>query len=281
MTNEGPVLVTGASTSIGRAITEDLVARGTPVFAGVRTLTDAPDHELVTPVRLDVTSEEDIRSAAGQVAAAVGKNGLRGLVNNAGIGRGGAIEFLDLDDLRNQLEVNLVGQIAVTQAFLPLLRANGRGRIVFMGSMASRAGMPFMAPYVASKHAIRGVAESLRRELAPWGIKVSTLMPGTIATPIWDKAAAEADHVRESVPAEGLELYGSAFDDVDRALAQAARTGVPATRVARAARKALFDRRPKTEYTIGPDARAYTVASALLPKSAVDAIVRQQLKSAR
>lgn len=272
------MLVTGASTGIGRAIVEDLVAQGTPVFAGVRTLADAPPHDLVTPVRLDVTSADDISAAATLIEERAGKAGLRGLVNNAGIGVGGAIEFLDLDELRRQLEVNLIGQLAVTQACIPLLRSHGHGRIVFLGSVASRVGIPFMSPYVASKHAIVGVAESLRRELAPWGIAVSTLLPGAIATAIWDKVEASSEQLRASMPPEALQLYGDTFDAMDHFLTASGKAGIPPAKVAEVAHKALFARRPRAEYVVGSDARGLFTLSALLPSRTVDSLMARQLR---
>lgn len=274
----GAVLVTGASTGIGRAIVEHLATRDVPVFAGVRRLEDAPDHRNVTPVRLDVTSPDDIASAADTVAKA---GSLHGLVNNAGIGKGGAVETLDLDDLREQLEVNVVGQVAVTQAFLPLLRANGGGRIVFTGSISSKVGMPYMSPYVASKHAILGLAESLRREVARWNIQVTTLLPGTIDTPIWHKATSETERMRTGMSTEHAELYGEALEKFGRVLADAPSGGIPPERVAQATYKALFARRPKAEYLVGPDARVLTVLSTLLPHRVVDALVARQLDAAQ
>jgi NAD(P)-dependent dehydrogenase (short-subunit alcohol dehydrogenase family) len=274
----GAVLVTGASTGIGRAVVEHLAARDVPVFAGVRRLEDAPEHANVTPLRLDVTSAEDITSAVD----AVGRAGsLHGLVNNAGIGKGGALEAMDLDDLREQLEVNVVGQVAVTQGFLPLLRANGGGRVVFTGSISSKVGMPYMAPYVASKHAILGLAESLRREVARWNIQVTTLLPGTIDTPIWQKATSETDQMRTQLSMEHAELYGEVLEKFGRVLAAAPSGGVAPERVARATYKALFARRPKAEYLVGPDARILTTLSAVLPHRVVDALVARQLDAAK
>lgn len=270
--------MTGASTGIGRAVVEHLAARDVPVFAGVRRLPDAPERANVTPLRLDVTSADDIAAAVAAVGAS---SGLRGLVNNAGIGKGGAVETLDLADLREQLEVNVVGQVAVTQAFLPLLRRAGGGRVVFTGSISSKVGMPFMGPYVASKHAILGLAESLRREVAGWDIQVVTVLPGNIDTPIWAKASTESGRTRAQMSAEHLALYGAEHEKFGKALAAAAGASIPPERVARATYKALFARRPRAEYLVGADAHILTTLSALLPHRVVDALVARQLDAAK
>src|SRR5262245_46870180 len=151
MSSPDAVLVTGASTGIGKAIVERLAADGHRVFAAVRDLSAVDDHPLVTAVRLDVTSEAEAHAAASTVRAALGESRLRGIVNNAGIVVAGPLEFLELDDVRRQLEVNVIGQLAVTQAFLPVLREQGVAdpRLVFMGSIASRVAFPFLGPYAA------------------------------------------------------------------------------------------------------------------------------------
>src|ERR671924_841119 len=173
----GAVVVTGASTGIGRATALLLDGRGYRVFAGVRKEADADElrrrgSDPLTPVTLDVTEADQIESARERVAEAVGKGGLVGLVNNAGVGGGGPIEFMPLDELRGTLEVNLIGQVAVTQAFIPLIR-KARGTIVFIASIGGRVASPFMSPYNTSKFAVEAVGESLRHELRPWEIDVA------------------------------------------------------------------------------------------------------------
>ncbi len=183
------VLVTGASTGIGRATGLYLQARGFRVFASVRRETDAADLSGATPVLLDVENAESIRAAADAVGAALEDGALQGLVNNAGIAVSGPLEFLEMSDLRHQFEVNLFGQVAVTRAFLPLLRRAKNGRIVNMSSISGRITAPLLGPYSMSKFALEAFSDALRRELSPFGLSVSVVEPGAIKTPIWDKAS--------------------------------------------------------------------------------------------
>ncbi len=177
------VLITGASTGIGEACALWLQDRGYRVFAGVRKSTDAEALQQkskghLTPVLLDVADEASIREAVQFVLTQEPK--LEGLVNNAGIAVAGPLEFVPLQELRRVLEVNVVGQVAVTQAFLPLLR-EARGRVVLMSSISGRVAAPLMGPYAASKFALEAIGDALRRELAPWGIEVSIIEPGNLA----------------------------------------------------------------------------------------------------
>src|SRR5215475_8847089 len=191
-TSAPAVVITGASTGIGAACARFLADRGFQVFAGVRNrqageaLTTGRTARL-TPIYLDVTEERSIQEAAELITRRVGDVGLAGLVNNAGIAIGSPLEVIPIDLLRRQFEVNVFGQIAVTQAFLPLLR-KGHGRIVNMGSIAGRATIPLMGPYSASKFALEALTNALRLELQPWGIPVSVIEPGATATPIWEKS---------------------------------------------------------------------------------------------
>jgi NAD(P)-dependent dehydrogenase (short-subunit alcohol dehydrogenase family) len=239
-------LVTGASSGIGQACAVNLVRAGWRVLAGVRRAGDAPEG--TEEVLLDVTLPEQIRAAAGLV------DQLDGLVNNAGIAIAAPVEFLPPDELRHQLEVNLVGQVAVTQAFLPALR-RAKGRIVFMGSIAGRSALPFLSPYAASKHALEALADSLRLELRPFGIRVSIVEPGTIKTAIWARSAQRADELIAASDGEVGELYGeriAAFREI--ALKRGA-AGAPAQKVAKVVLEALTAERPHTRYLIGRDAR--------------------------
>jgi len=277
MTPSDAVLVTGASTGIGRAMVENFVANDVRVFAAVRDLSTIDEHPLVTPVRLDVTSSQQALEAAETVRASLGDTTLRGIANNAGIAVGGPLEFVELDEFRRQLEVNVIGQLAVTQAFLPLLREHGKGRIVFTSSIGGRVAAPFIGPYAASKHALNGMAESLRRELKPWGIGVSVLAPATVATPIWDKAGDDIDDIVDKLPPRAVELYGHVFESM-RSLSKDARTsGIPASKVAAAAHHAIFARRAKAEYLVGAEAKTIATASNLLPYRTFDKAVLRQI----
>ena len=206
------IVITGASTGIGRATVLHLDRLGYRVFAGVRREADADalrneSSDRLTPVFLDVTNIGSIEAAAKTVSAEVGERGLAGLVNNAGVSLGGPLEFVPLDELRRQLEVNTIGPIAVTQHFLPLVR-QGRGRIVFVSSINGRISAPTHGPYSASKFALEALADALRMELTPSGIHVSVIEPGAIKASIWEKMGRYGDAVLARMPEGGKRLYG-------------------------------------------------------------------------
>jgi len=249
------VLVTGASSGIGEACALRLSRAGWRVLAGVRTGADGErlreqGGELVEPVTLDVTDAGQVAAAA----AAFGDGVLNGLVNNAGIAVSMPLEFLPLEELRRQFEVNVVGQVAVTQAFLPHLR-RGRGRIVNVGSIAGRSALPFLGAYAASKHALEAVTDALRIELHPFGIEVAIVEPGTIATPIWRKGGETFQRLLAGLPADVTTLYGERMAAFRDAAAAAGRRGEPADEVAKVVEHALTARRPRTRYLVGRDAR--------------------------
>ena len=202
------------------------------------------------PVLLDVTDAKGIAAAVERLADAR----VAGLVNNAGVAVAMPIEFLPLDELRRQLEVNLVGQVAVTQAFVPHLR-RARGRIVNVGSIAGRSALPFLGAYAASKHALEAVTDTLRVELRPFGIEVAIVEPGTIATPIWTKGAETFQRILAGLPEAVTDLYGERMAAFREAAAAAGRRGEQPEAVARVVEHALTARRPKTRYLVGRDAR--------------------------
>ena len=239
-------IVTGASSGIGQACAVRLARAGWRVLAGVRREGDAPEgtEELL----LDVTDAEQIRDAAARV------DELNGLVNNAGIALGSPLELVPVDQLRHQLEVNLVGQVAVTQALLPALR-RAKGRIVFMGSIAGRSALPFLAPYAASKHALEAVADSLRLELKPFGIPVSIVEPGSIRTAIWGRSAARADELAATMDSEVAELYAERVAAFRSVALKRGEGGAPADRVAAVVEEALTAERPQARYLVGRDAK--------------------------
>jgi NAD(P)-dependent dehydrogenase (short-subunit alcohol dehydrogenase family) len=281
----GAVVVTGASSGIGEACALHLDRGGFEVFAGVRRESDAAALQSkasgrLRPVLLDVTDTATIARAAGVVAHATGDRGLAGLVNNAGVLVPGVLEFLDLEDLRRQLEVNVVGQIAVTQAFLPALR-RCRGRVVNIGSIGGRVALPFIGPYNASKFALEALTDSLRLELHPWGIDVSIVEPGSVATRIWEKSDVAADTAVGALPRDALVLYRQAIEAMRAASSRFERHGVPAARVARAVEHALTARRPKTRYLVGGDARVQAFAKWLLPDRVLDAVLRREIARSR
>lgn len=271
------VLITGASTGIGEACALHLDRAGHTVFAGVRRQTDADRlasqaSDRLTPLLLDVTDEEQIEAAAETVEEEAG--GLAGLVNNAGIARGGPLEYLPLDEWREQFEVNVIGQIAVTKAMLPLLRRE-RGRVVFIGSIGGRVATPLMGPYNASKFAVEAIGEALRHELRPWGLHVSVVEPGAIKTAIWDKGRETADRLDEELPAEARERYRAHIDAIREGIDMQDRQGIGPEAVAKAVEHALCSRRPRTRYVVGKDAKAQAAMVRLLPDKAREAVIRR------
>jgi len=279
--SRGAVVITGASTGIGKTTALHLDSLGFRVFAGVRKDRDGEHLKRessgrITPLHIDVTDASTIASAAGTVANMVGGAGLAGLVNNAGIAVAGPLEFLPLDEIRQQFEVNVFGQLAVTQAFLPLLR-KARGRIVNMGSISGRVSYPFIAPYSASKFALESFTDALRVELMPWGISVSIIEPGNIATPIWEKSIAASDDLQSGLPQAAKELYRPMVTSVRQAAERSGRNAIPAIVVARAVAHALTARRPKTRYLVGRDARIQLILRKLLPDRVMDRITAWHL----
>ena len=263
------ILVTGASTGIGRTTALLLDERGFTVFAGVRTaaaaeaLAAAASDRLV-PVLLDVTKPEQIAAAAEVVADKVGERGLDGLVNNAGIALAAPLEFVPIDDFRHQLEVNVVGQLAVTTSVLPMLRT-ARGRIVNVTSIAGLVAGSTLGPYHASKFALEAVTHTLRQELKPWGIEVIAVEPGKIATPIWGTSSGSADRMLGPVLAAATELYGEQIAGARRMAEDAAKNGLPPLKVAEVIAEALTARRPRTRYPVGADAKIGAAIVARLP----------------
>jgi NAD(P)-dependent dehydrogenase (short-subunit alcohol dehydrogenase family) len=239
-------LVTGASSGIGAACSVRLARSGWRVFAGVRSAGDAPRG--TEEILLDVTDEDQVRAAAERVGE------LHGLVNNAGIALSIPLEFIPLKELRRQFEVNVVGQVAVTQAFLPHLRRS-RGRIVFIGSIAGQSALPFLGPYAASKHALEAVADTLRLELRPFGVDVSLVQPGTIQTPIWIKSADFAAELANGAGIELGHLYGERIAAFRRVALKRGAKGAAADEVARVVEEALTMERPRTRKLVGMDAK--------------------------
>lgn len=268
----GLIVVTGASTGIGRAAAQRMAARGYDVLAGVRRAGDAPAGERITEVIVDVTD-------AAQVAAlgeTVGDRPLAGLVNNAGVSISGPVEFLPLDELRRQLEINVVGHVAVTQTLIEALR-RGPGRIANIGSVGARTPLPFLSPYAASKTALWAIGESLRNELRPWGIHVATIEPGAIATEIWRKGGQQASDAAAALPPRGQELYGPTLAKVDDIVQNVSAGALPADKVADVIEHALTSPRPKDRYLIGRDARQSVIARRLLGWRLYDRVVAKQM----
>jgi len=321
------VLVTGASTGIGLAAVRLLARRGFEVFAGVRReeaaarlgqdgrearevagSSGASRAGSITPLLFDVTDESAIARAAGVIDERTGSRGLHGLVNNAGMVVAGPMEFLPIEDLRHQLEVNVLGQVAVTQAVLPLLRrarehqvaAEGRrravgvraptapmgigwpratghpvvrgsrGRIVFVGSISGLVSSRLLGAYAASKFAIEALGDAFRLELGPWGLQVAIVEPGRVRTPIWDKTIGAGEARMARMPDEAAELYEATIRAVADGVSDVDAGGIPPDGVARAVLHALTANRARTRYRVGFDARVVALLTSFLPDRWMD-----------
>ena len=252
------VVVTGASTGIGWGCVKVLSAKGFHVYGSVRKQADA-DRLLkefgssFSPLVFDVTDEAAVKEGAKTVAAALEGGALAGLVNNAGIAVAGPLLHLEISEFRHQLEINLTGQVIVTQAFAPLLGASpdaktkSPGRIVMMGSVGGRNAFPFMAPYHVTKFGLEGMSESLRRELMVYGVDVIVIAPGAVATPIWDKGEAIDVARYANTP------FFKPLERVKKYMLELGRAGLPPERIGEAVHTALTAHNPKTRYVVTPD----------------------------
>jgi NAD(P)-dependent dehydrogenase (short-subunit alcohol dehydrogenase family) len=272
----GTVLVTGASTGIGEATVLHLRELGFDPIAAVRKDEDAErlEGQGLRTTRIDVTDADQIAAAR----EALGDQPLAGLVNNAGIAVAAPLEFLPIDRLRQQLEINLIGQAAVTQAFLPALR-RGRGRIINVSSIGGRVGLPLVSPYNASKFGLEGLSDSLRRELRGQGVDVILIEPGGVKTPIWAKASQLADEMIEAdMPAEAERLYGRMIEAVRAGTTRIAQeTGIEPREVAEVIGTALTASRPRTRYLVGRDAKLRAVMARVLPDRVMDRLIARAL----
>ncbi|WP_242657881.1 SDR family oxidoreductase [Mycobacterium kubicae] len=272
-------VVTGTSSGIGRACALGLAGEGYHVFAGVRrrqhgqALVQEASRNggQLTPVIMDVTDEASIRTAAAEVADSVGDAGVAVLVNNAGIGMTWPVEAVPLADLRHIYEVNVFGQVAVTQAFLPLIRACA-GRVVNVGSIGDRLSLPFGAPLVSSKWAFASITESLRMELRPWGIHVVLIEPATIQTDAVKKVKEDAERVMSKMTPADLELYGETYQAMTRKAIERASSGSDPDVVARAVLRAARKKRPRTRYVVGKDGRLLAFLAGWAPDRLFDAM---------
>ncbi len=273
------VLVTGASSGIGRATALRLAAHGYHVYAGVRKPADATAVATaaageLTPLLLDVVDADQIKAAVHTIDGHVGKAGLAGLVNNAGIGVFGPLELTDIEAFRRQLDVNVTGQLAVTQAFLPLLRRS-RGRVVMIGSIGVRFTPPFIGPLAASKSALATLSTALRQELAPFAVRVVVVEPGSIRSEAVGKLDADARQVMSQATAEGRALYQDAFLHLVSFFAALHHRGSAPDAVAKTVEHALTAARPRASYLSGRNARRMALVAALLPPAAQDLLRRR------
>lgn len=282
------VVITGASTGIGRDTALYLAGKGLRVLAGVRKPADGEalvaalpgeaktSGGSVEPLIVDVASGESITRAAAEVDERLAGARLRGLVNNAGIALGGPQEYLPLDDWRRQFEVNVFGLVDITQKFLPLL-VRSRGRVVNVSSIGGRVATPMMGPYVASKFAVEGLTAALRQELHSAGVWATCVQPGMVKTEIWKKGDEQIAQQKTSLPAVAHERYAPLVAALERFSARGARQGVEPVAVARAIEHALLAARPRTRYPVGPDARMLVLLQWLLPDRAFEWLVRKAM----
>jgi NAD(P)-dependent dehydrogenase (short-subunit alcohol dehydrogenase family) len=274
------VVITGASTGIGWATAKLLLDRGFRVFGSVRKQSDADRLKAefganFIPLVFDVTDEAAVLAAAGEVRAALGGETLAGLVNNAGIAVGGPVLELAAGEFRRQMDVNVIGPIISTQAFGPLLGSDPslkgpKGRIVMISSLAGKNGNPLMSAYSASKHAIEGLSESLRREMMLFGIDVVIVAPGAVKTPIWSKADDVDYSAYDNSP------FFPALQRIRKFMVQLGENGLPAEKIAEVIAEALTSASPKVRYQIAPDPVRQLV-TAILPKRMVDRIIARRL----
>ncbi len=275
------IVITGASSGIGRACALELDRRGFRVFAGVRSEEAAKNLQAeasprLTPLQIDVTQQDSIAAAAELVAHAVGENGLAGLVNNAGIAAPGPVELVPIEAWRQQLEINVLGVVAVTQAFLPFLR-KARGRIVNISSVSGAISSPYLGAYCASKFAVEAIADALRLEVCRWGIQVSNVEPGPIDTHIWKKSEDMTQSLIGQVPAERFSLYEAEIAQVRDVVARTAAAAAPVETVVRAVVHALTAPRPKTRYYLGWSVWLCFKIARILPDGIRDWLVRKEM----
>jgi NAD(P)-dependent dehydrogenase (short-subunit alcohol dehydrogenase family) len=274
------VVITGASTGIGWATAKLLLTRGFRVFGSVRKQADADRLKSefganFTPLLFDVTDEAAVLAAAREVRAALGGETLAGLVNNAGIAVTGPVLELSADQFRRQMEINVIGPVIATQAFAPLLGSDrslkGKpGRIVMISSVAGKTGNPLTAAYSASKHAIEGLSESLRRELMLFGIDVIIIAPGAVKTPIWSKGDEVGVSARNNSP------YAPALEAVRKFAKYLSEIGLPPEKIAEGIAEALTSAHPKVRYSITPDPMRHLITG-ILPRRMVDKIIAKRL----
>jgi len=266
------VLVTGASRGIGKTIATHLAARGWDVIAGVRTDDDAErlraEDSRLTPVILDITDEKHLAALDRSLP-----DHLDGVVNNAGVAIGGPLETVPLDELRRQLNINVIGQIAVTQAMLPRLRAS-RGRVVFISSLNGKISFPLLGPYCASKFAIEAAADALRLELKPWGIGVVVVEPAQTDTDMWHTADAMVDDTVASMTEDARRLYDKHLVGLRKSIPVSQRVAVPAENVAKVVEEALTARRPRARYVVGIGPKLQLALITRLPTRLRDRVLR-------
>jgi NAD(P)-dependent dehydrogenase (short-subunit alcohol dehydrogenase family) len=274
------IFITGAASGIGLVSAQRLERLGFRIFAGVLPGEDtAPLRNSLSKeaqiIPLDITDAGQIASMQAELEQALGDEGLHGLFNNAGVAITAPIELVPVEALRRQIETNLIGHFAVTQALLPLIR-KARGRIVNTSSLAGRVAMPGMGPYSISKFALEALTDTLRLELREWGIHVAAIEPGVIKTPIWKRGVAYTDEIVAEVPETLRRLYEPLLNALRNVSQRSAETGASAELVADAVEHAFTTPRPRTRYLVGSDARRAALVAWLLPNRWADNIIMRE-----
>ncbi|MEZ4593355.1 MAG: SDR family oxidoreductase [Chloroflexota bacterium] len=275
------VVITGASSGIGYDAARYLIERGYHVFGSVRKQADADRvqsalGERFTPLLFDVTDAVGVETAVTQVSKIIGSNGLAGLVNNAGIAVAGPLMHLPMSEFRKQMEVNLYGQLDVIQKFLPLLGAVANaphppGRIINISSVSGKVVYPFMGPYAASKHALEAISDALRRELLIFGIDVIVIGPGSVQTPIWDKAQdLDTEPYKETA-------YKGMMEGMKKVFISQGKSGIPVEKVSEVIYEALTKEKPKTRYAIARKLLSGWLLPRYLPARLFDNIIAKRL----
>ena len=256
ITNEQAIVITGSSTGIGKATALHLDRLGFKVFAGVRKETDAQAlkqeaSNKLRPIFLDVTDGDSVAAAVDTVAKETGGE-LYGLVNNAGVSLNGPLELVPTSEIKQLMDVNVLGLLAVTKAFLPLLRQN-KGRIINISSGHGLLAIPDKSVYAASKFAVQAITDSLRVELRPFDVSVSSIVVGKVDTAVLGKIIADRDKMIEAAPAEVVKLYSPLDEFFNKEVKEL--PGIPAIEVGKVVAQALTTEKPKAQYLIGPGAK--------------------------
>lgn len=269
------IVITGASTGIGFAAALAFANEGHQVFAGVRKQSDAEklvkENSNIIPLIVDVTDSQTIAKSV-EVVSQSKKFSELVLINNAGIAVSGPIETVLMSEFRKQMEVNYFGLIAMTQAYLPLIRKT-KGRVINISSIAGRLASPFLGPYSSSKFAVEAISDSLRREMLPFDVKVVVIEPGPIQTPIWEKGLGKKDSIMCAMSASQVETYGKYIHPFEQMVEAAVKSAEPVERVVEALREAMTSSNPNHRYLVGREAQVNGFLAAILPSKWVDYFV--------
>lgn len=273
------VVVTGTSSGIGRATAEKLAADGFHVLAGVRCQEDADKikQKNIEPVILDVTAIDTLRALAERVEQDPLGRPLRAVVNNAGIAVNAPLEMVPLDEFRRQIEVSVIGQVAVIQELTPALLNSG-GRVVNIGSVGGKISMPGFGIYSAAKYAMEAINDSLRREMSSFGLKVIMITPGGVSTSLSEKGVTTADRLSKLMTPDQHRRHDRLFDAVKAQAESWATDGIPPKKVAEVVSRAIHESKPRTRYTVGRDSALLTRLVRILPDKLLDRMLRSQMK---